>query len=628
MEYLFITSKTKLELLREQAEAATELKEKTDLTLQQKSSECVNLQNEINGLSDKISALEESNSQLESRKNELIAELDNNKKETTEIIVSKTAEMDELQLEINSLKELSSKHEEDHAEEVETLAMKITSLEEKLEDNLNASSSFEKAKQELESELATSKAQLQKFNEDNDLMVKQLDENDLKIKKLEENISSLQSTESLLITERSKMILELESYKNQQFVRPSTPVKSPQKSSVENSSVENALSKSEMEELGIAEESTEDIAPTNPDVVLSDGDDENVDNAISQYEVVSVGINTDHYDPNVSVDVVSIGVNTENHVQSESVPMESESPQMDICSDGLFTPPQNESQNVIPVQMVSIGIETDPVECASMAVNTSFGEAQETPAIVSSGVNTSIMTSPEKIPPMNSSFGVNTSFQVHVEQDESETTKRVEEMQEQIDASRTSESQLLSKLEDLTKQLEDSRALASSLEDKNQLLLGDNQTYLAAQLDFRSRVEELEVQIDQLKQSHKLNLDELQAEKDRLMKTLEEVENQLQNLKTKMAEDKSELEKVNLNIAQLQDQLSSTTNERDAVSLELNELKGNQSLLRYSNLFKIGYFTTLVIMLSLDLLASIVIVCFRKMFKDGQRSYGGQRSCE
>ena len=576
MEYLFITSKTKLELLREQAEAATEWKEKTDLALQQKSSECVNLQSEIVGLSDKISALDESNSQLENRKNELIAELDNYKKETTEIIVSKTTKMDELQLEINSLKELTSKQEEDHAEEVETLAMKITSLEEKLEENMNMSSSFEKAKQELESELATSKAQLQKFIEDNDLMVKQLDENDLKIKKLEENISSLQSTEALLITERSKMILELESYKNQQFIRPSTPVKSPQKSSVEKSSVENQLSKSEMEELGIAEESTEDLAPTNPDVVLSDGDDENVDNAISQYEVVSVGVNTDHYDlnPNVPVDVVSIGVNTEKDVQSESVPTESESPQMEICSDGLFTPPQTESQNVIPVQMVSIGIETDPVECASMAVNTSFVEPQETPEIVSSGVNTSIMTSPEKIPPMNCSFGVNTSFQVDVKNDESETTKRVEEMQEQIDVSRTTESQLLSKLDDLTRQLEDSKALASSLEDKNQLLLGDNQTHLAAQLDFRSRVEELEVQIDQLKQSHQVNLDELQAEKDRLMKTLEEVENELQNLKTKMAEDKSELEKVNLNIAQLQDQLLSTTNERDAVSLELNELKG------------------------------------------------------
>ena len=572
----FITSKTKLELLREQAEAATEWKEKTDLALQQKSSECVNLQSEIVGLSDKISALDESNSQLESRKNELIVELDNYKKETTEIIVSKTTKMDELQLEINSLKELTSKQEEDHAEEVETLAMKITSLEEKLEENMNMSSSFEKAKQELESELASSKAQLQKFIEDNDLMVKQLDENDLKIKKLEENISSLQSTEALLITERSKMILELESYKNQQFIRPSTPVKSPQKSSVEKSSVENQLSKSEMEELGIAEESTEDLAPTNPDVVLSDGDDENVDNAISQYEVVSVGVNTDHCDlnPNVPVDVVSIGVNTEKDVQLESVPTGSESPQMEICSDGLFTPPQTESQNVIPVQMVSIGIETDPVECASMAVNTSFVEAQETPEIVSSGVNTSIMTSPEKIPTMNCSFGVNTSFQVDVENDESETTKRVEEMQEQIDVSRTTESQLLSKLDDLTRQLEDSKALASSLEDKNQLLLGDNQTHLAAQLDFRSRVEELEVQIDQLKQSHQVNLDELQAEKDRLMKTLEEVENELQNLKTKMAEDKSELEKVNLNIAQLQDQLLSTTNERDAVSLELNELKG------------------------------------------------------
>ena len=536
----------------------------------------MNLQSEIVGLSDKISALDESNSQLENRKNELIAELDNYKKETAEIIVSKTTKMDELQLEINSLKELTSKQEEDHAEEVETLAMKITSLEEKLEENMNMSSSFEKAKQELESELTSSKAQLQKFIEDNDLMVKQLDENDLKIKKLEENISSLQSTEALLITERSKMILELESYKNQQFIRPSTPVKSPQKSSVEKSSVENQLSKSEMEELGIAEESTEDIAPTNPDVVLSDGDDENVDNAISQYEVVSVGVNTDHCDlnPNVPVDVVSIGVNTEKDVQLEPVPTGSESPQMEICSDGLFTPPQTESQNVIPVQMVSIGIETDPVECASMAVNTSFVEPQETPEIVSSGVNSSIMTSPEKIPTMNCSFGVNTSFQIDVENDKSETTKRVEEMQEQIDVSRTTESQLLSKLDDLTRQLEDSKALASSLEDKNQLLLGDNQTHLAAQLDFRSRVEELEVQIDQLKQSHQVNLDELQAEKDRLMKTLEEVENELQNLKTKMAEDKSELEKVNLNIAQLQDQLLSTTNERDAVSLELNELKG------------------------------------------------------
>ena len=576
LKYLFITSKTKLELLREQAESATEWKEKTDLALQQKSSECVNLQSEIVGLSDKISALDESNSKLESRKNELIAELDNYKKETTEIILSKTTKVDELQLEMNSLKELTSKQEEDHAEEVETLAMKITSLEEKLEENMNMSSSFEKAKQELESELASSKAQLQKFIEDNDLMVKQLDENDLKIKKLEENISSLQSTEALLITERSKMILELETYKNQQFIRPSTPVKSPQKSSVEKSSVENQLSKSEMEELGIAEESTEEIAPTNPDVVLSDGDDENVDNAISQYEVVSVGVNTDHCDlnPNVPVDVVSIGVNTEKDVQLEPVPTGSESPQMEMCSDGLFTPPQTESQNFIPVQMVSIGIETDPVECASMAVNTSFVEAQETPEIVSSGVNTSIMTSPEKIPTMNCSFGVNTNFQVDVKNDESETTKRVEEMQEQIDASRTTESQLLSKLEDLTRQLEDSKALASSLEDKNQLLLGDNQTHLAAQLDFRSRVEELEVQIDQLKQSHQVNLDELQAEKDRLMKTLEEVENELQNLKTKMAEDKSELEKVNLNIAQLQDQLLSTTNERDAVSLELNELKG------------------------------------------------------
>ena len=576
MKYLFITSKTKLELLREQAEAATEWKENTDLALQQKSSECLNLQSEIVGLSEKISALDESNSQLESRKNELIAELDNYKRETAEIIVSKSTKMDELQSEINSLKENTSKQEEDHAEEVETLAMKITSLEEKLEDNMNISSSVEKAKQELESELASSKAQLQKFIEDNDLMAKQLDENDLKIKKLEENISSLQSTEALLITERSKMILELESYKNQQFIRPSTPVKSPQKSSVEKSSVENQLSKSEMEELGIAEESTEDLAPTNPDVVLSDGDDENVDNAISQYEVVSVGVNTDHCDlnPNVPVDVASIGVNTEKDVQLEPVPTGSESPQMEICSDGLFTPPQTESQNVIPVQMVSIGIETDPVECASMAVNTSFVEPQETPEIVSSGVNTSIMTSPEKIPTMNCSFGVNTSFQVDVENDEIETTKRVEEMQEQIDVSRTTESQLLSKLDDLTRQLEDSKALASSLEDKNQLLLGDNQTHLAAQLDFRSRVEELEVQIDQLKQSHQVNLDELQAEKDRLMKTLEEVENELQNLKTKMAEDKSELEKVNLNIAQLQDQLLSTTNERDAVSLELNELKG------------------------------------------------------
>ena len=76
--------------------------------------------------------------------------------------------------------------------------------------------------------------------------------------------------------------------------------------------------------------------------------------------------------------------------------MESVSPPMDICSDGLFTPPQIESQNAVPNQMISIGIETDPVECASMAINTSFVEPQATTEIVSSGVNTSIMTSPQK----------------------------------------------------------------------------------------------------------------------------------------------------------------------------------------------------------------------------------------
>ena len=472
------------------------------------------------------------NRELESQKTTVISEFDKYKTETTEIISLKTSKIDQLQLEMNSLKELSVKNDEDHAEEVETLAMKITSLEEKLEDNINKSSSFEKAKEDLESELVATKAELQKSNEEHQLKVKQFAENELKLKKLEENITSLQATEALLITERSKMILELQSYKDLQergnFVRPSTPMKSsPQKEN----SVENQLSKSEMEELGIAEESNEDIPPSNADIVLSDGDEESVGNVISQYEVVSTGVNTDACDFATSpsrdpVEVVSIGVNTDETEDNIS-PMNSESPEMEIASTELFTPPQMESQNAAPVQveMVSIGVETDPVECVSMS-----------------------------------------------EKDDSEN--KVEKMQEKLDASRTTESQLLSKLEDLNKQLEESKTLASSLEDKNKILLGDNQTHLAAQLDFRSRVEELEVQIDQLKKSHQMNLEELQEEKSRLMKTLEELETELQSLKIKMDEDKSELEKVNLNIAELQDQLSSTTNQRDAVSLELTELKG------------------------------------------------------
>ena len=548
------------------------------------------------------------NRELESQKTTVISEFDKYKTETTEIISLKTSKIDQLQLEMNSLKELSVKNDEDHAEEVETLAMKITSLEKKLEDNMNKSSSFEKAKEDLESELVATKAELQKSNEEHQLKVKQFAENELKLKKLEENITSLQATEALLITERSKMILELQSYKDLQergnFVRPATPVKSsPQKEN----SVENQLSKSEMEELGIAEESNEDIPPSNSDIVLSDGDEESVGNVISQYEVVSTGVNTDACDIATSpsrdpVEVVSIGVNTDETEDNIS-PMNSESPEMEIASTELFTPPQMESQNAAPVQveMVSIGVETDPVECVSMSVNTSVIESA--PEIVSSGVNTSIMTSPEKRSPMNCSFGVNSSFQAAQNElllwcqaaerfqaakdpsrkvpsrkvpssrkDDSEN--KVEQMQEKLDASRTTESQLLSKLEDLNKQLEESKTLASSLEDKNKILLGDNQTHLAAQLDFRSRVEELEVQIDQLKKSHQMNLEELQEEKSRLMKTLEELETQLQSLKIKMDEDKSELEKVNLNIAELQHQLSSTTNQRDAVSLELTELKG------------------------------------------------------
>ena len=519
------------------------------------------------------------NRELESQKTTVISEFDKYKTETTEIISLKTSKIDQLQLEMNSLKELSVKNDEDHAEEVETLAMKITSLEEKLEDNMNKSSSFEKAKEDLESELVATKAELQKSNEEHQLKVKQFAENELKLKKLEENITSLQATEALLITERSKMILELQSYKDLQergnFVRPSTPMKSsPQKEN----SVENQLSKSEMEELGIAEESNEDIPPSNADIILSDGDEESVGNVISQYEVVSTGVNTDACDFATSpsrdpVEVVSIGVNTDETEDNIS-PMNSESPEMEIASTELFTPPQMESQNAAPVQveMVSIGVETDPVECVSMSVNTSVIESA--PEIVSSGVNTSIMTSPEKRSPMNCSFGVNTSFQHQVEAAKDDSENKVEKMQEKLDASRTTESQLLSKLEDLNKQLEESKTLASSLEDKNKILLGDNQTHLAAQLDFRSRVEELEVQIDQLKKSHQMNLEELQEEKSRLMKTLEELETELQSLKIKMDEDKSELEKVNLNIAELQDQLSSTTNQRDAVSLELTELKG------------------------------------------------------
>ena len=559
-----------------------------DSAIQEKTSEYEKLQNEIETLSDKIAALEETNSKLESEKTGVISEFDKYKTESTEIITLKASKIDDLQLEINSLKEQSAKNHEDHVEEVETLAIKITSLEERLEDNMNKSSSFEKAKEDLESELAAVKAQLQKSDEEHQLTMKQFEEHELKVKKLEENITSLQATEALLITERSKMILELQSYKDEQekqFARPSTPVKSPQK---ENSTSENQLSKSMMEELGIAEESNEDIAPANADVVLSDGDEETVDNAISQYEVVSVGVNTENFDLAPSRDpteVVSIGVNTdeiEDPILNSPI-KESESAQMETASCGLFTPPQMESQDAVPVQveMVSIGVETDPVECVSMSVNTSIVEPEivnpppEAPETVTSGVNTSIMTSPEKPSPMNCSFGVNTSFQVEIAKDDAESKQQVAQMQEDIDASKATESQLLAKLEDLNKQLEDSKALASSLEDKNKILLGDNQTNLAAQLDFRSRVEELEVQIDQLKKSHQQNLEELQDEKSRLMKTLEEVETELQNLKTKMAEDKSELVKVNSNIAELQDQLSLTTNQRDAVSLELNELKGN-----------------------------------------------------
>ena len=76
LEYLFITSKTKLELLREQAESATELKEKTDLALQQKSSECVNLQNEINGLSDKVDEMQEQIDASRTTESQLLSKLD------------------------------------------------------------------------------------------------------------------------------------------------------------------------------------------------------------------------------------------------------------------------------------------------------------------------------------------------------------------------------------------------------------------------------------------------------------------------------------------------------------------------------------------------------------------------
>ena len=76
LEYLFITSKTKLELLREQAESATEWKEKTDLALQQKSSECVNLQNEINGLSDKVDEMQEQIDASRTTESQLLSKLD------------------------------------------------------------------------------------------------------------------------------------------------------------------------------------------------------------------------------------------------------------------------------------------------------------------------------------------------------------------------------------------------------------------------------------------------------------------------------------------------------------------------------------------------------------------------
>ena len=80
------------------------------------------------------------------------------------------------------------------------------------------------------------------------------------------------------------------------------------------------------------------------------------------------------------------------------------------------------------------------------------------------------------------------------------------------------------------------------LEDENKVLKDENA--------------EFKRQLSQIATDH-------QSETTRLREQVSELESQLKTL---------ELE--NLNIAELQDQLSSTTNQRDAVSLELTELKG------------------------------------------------------
>ena len=174
----------------------------------------------------------------------------------------------------------------------------------------------------------------------------------------------------------------------------------------------------------------------------------------------------------------------------------------------------------------------------------------------------------------NCSFGVNTSL---IEDTE------VKLMQEQVDLSKLTECQLLSELENMKESVKDSKALSASLEDRNHILLKENQTCLATQLDLRSRVEELEVQINELKGSHQKYISELQDEKRHLTTTLTELEAELIKLNAELTNDKAELDRANTNVAELQNQLNSATNKYDSVSLELNQFKGLFLVYFYNN---------------------------------------------
>ena len=80
-------------------------------------------------------ALTETNSELEKLYSGTTSEFETYKNKMTSLVSLKSSEISELELKVNSLQTLATKNEEDHTDEVETLAMKISSLEEKLEEN-------------------------------------------------------------------------------------------------------------------------------------------------------------------------------------------------------------------------------------------------------------------------------------------------------------------------------------------------------------------------------------------------------------------------------------------------------------------------------------------------------------